>query len=75
MIISQTSTRAQNWSDLGLNKDNLLQRELNQHLWINVLAIYQLSYLALSWQSPYFVNIYWGASIISSEQKVKHTKN
>ena len=33
----------------GWTKKNLLERDLN---------LYQLSYLALHWQSPYFVNIF-----------------
>ncbi len=33
-------------------------RTITWDLWINVPALYQLSYLALCWRSPYFVNIF-----------------
>ena len=42
----------------GWTKKNWLERDLNRDLRIDVPGLYQLSYLALHWRSPYFVNIF-----------------
>ena len=42
-----------------MNKDKLTRAGLEPvTLRIDVPGLYQLSYLALHWQSPYFVNIF-----------------